>query len=125
LPNWPRGYISLTAYKALAIACYISRKKIGVIGFDNTEYQSISCNLQNRLILKPGSARHFFPQVSSEVDITSHYSSGMSDFFYVASMHFASLKNFPTDRIRNLDINSLTDAFEKDTIENFINLYGV
>jgi hypothetical protein len=115
----PRGYTSLTAYKALAIALHISSKPVGIIGFDNSEFHFLRSDEHNRTLLIPGKLRHFFTQESESVDLSNLFPEGLGDALYAASLAFKSLEIFPKERIVNLDLNSLTDAFPKKTLEGF------
>jgi hypothetical protein len=49
-PMYPRGYLSLTLYKALAIAVWINYRKIFIIGMDNTYPRNIYCDQENKFI---------------------------------------------------------------------------
>lgn len=119
-PTFPRGYISLSAYKTIAIALYIGQGPIAIIGFDNTEFKHFESDELNQILLAPNKDRHFFSQQSELINLTTDYLYGMSDVMFVASMHFKNLWKFPKDRIFNLDKNSLTDYFKKMDLENFI-----
>lgn len=114
-PLRPRGYLSLTAYKALAIAKYIDYKKIGIIGFDNDQFRSLKGTTDNRLIQ---GSRHF-EKYHDDVDLSHFYSNGICDYFYETSLVFLDLRRFMSSKIINLDETSLVDAFEKLNLDNF------
>jgi hypothetical protein len=115
----PRGYSSLTAYKALALAIHLTEAQVGIIGFDSTEFHFLKSDSNNNLLLHPGEGRHFFKQESEIIDISNLYPNGVGDVLYTASLVFASLRNFPISRIINLDENSLVDVFKKIPLSNF------
>lgn len=106
-PIFPRGYSSMTLYKALALAKWQGYKRIFVIGMDNTYPRNVYCDHENRLIRL---------ELHAEAD---NYTLDMSDLFhnmdnYIASMIrlFRDAHLFKGDVV-NLDPFSLTDAFEK------------
>jgi hypothetical protein len=115
----PRGYSSLTAYKALALALHLTKARVGIIGFDNTEFHFLKSDSHNNSLLIPGEDRHFFKQESEIIDISNLYPNGVGDIIYTTSLVFASLRNFPIARVINLDENSLVDVFKKIPLSSF------
>jgi hypothetical protein len=110
-PLRARGYLPLTAYKALAFADFMGFDKIFIIGFDNSMFKTIHVTDDNRLVQF---ANHFFAQGGVEKDITHHFPNGIADYFYDVSLCFATLSRcFRSDKIFNLDPESLVDSFTK------------
>lgn len=114
-PLFPRGYSTLTAYKALAFALYRGYKKLYVLGIDNTMYRTLRVDEKNNLLQDsnhiPGSQNY------TGLNLSRHYPGGTSDYFHDLALVFSDLKRaFFDDRIINLDKNSMVDAFRK--VEN-------
>jgi hypothetical protein len=116
-PLRPRGYLALTAYKALAFASFLGFNRIYIIGIDNTMFRSIAVDDKNRLIQYPN---HFFSQGAVTTDISGMYPNGMSDYFRDMSLCFSSLtKYFSHLPVVNLDEDSLVDCFPKESVTSF------
>lgn len=110
-PLRARGYIALTAYKALAFAHHLGYDAVYIIGIDNTMFRTVSVDTSNRLIQAPN---HFFERGGKSADLSSTYPRGMGDYFADMSMCFSSLRRcFIGTRTFNLDPNSLIDVFLK------------
>lgn len=114
-PLFPRGYISMTLYKALAWAVHLGYSKIGVIGMDNTYPHNIFndednhiCNLETHSGIDDYlvDQSDFYENVAARLD-------SLSRLFY-------HLSYFPDKSIVNLDPYSLTDAFDKLSLSDFI-----
>jgi len=117
-PIRPRGYLALTAYKALAFASYLGFNRIYIIGIDNSMFRSIAVDEKNRLVQYPN---HFFEQGAVTSDISDLYPKGMSDYFRDMSLCFSSLsKYFSHLPIVNLDENSLVDCFIKESSSSLL-----
>ena len=58
----PRNYLTMTAYKALSVACYLGFKKIYIAGFDNDYFKAIKVDKENRIYYKE---EHYIEQWSS------------------------------------------------------------
>lgn len=107
-PIYPRGYTSMTLYKALAVAIWFNYRKIYIIGMDNTYPRNIYCDQDNKFI-------------NHEVHAgTKDFSSDQSAFYknigdalIQISFLFYDVRKFRNDKILNLDPYSLTDAFKK------------
>jgi hypothetical protein len=112
-PTKARGYIALTAYKALAISVYFGYKRTYVIGIDNSMFRNIAVSEQNELIEKPN---HFFSQGGIVRNVSNQYPNGIADYFNDMALCFFSLRHcFRNKGIVNLDMESLVDCFEKKT----------
>jgi hypothetical protein len=113
-PLFPRGYMSLTLYKALAWSIYLGYNSIGVIGMDNTLPKNIYNNEENRV--------HFIANQAGTddclVDVSS-YHSNVASYYYDVFKIFHHLEYFPNKNIFNLDPYSLTDRFRKVNKKNF------
>jgi hypothetical protein len=119
-PLFPRGYMSLTLYKALAWSIHLGYKSIGVIGMDNTLPKNIYNNEDNRVHLLANQAGID----DCLVDVSS-YHSNVASYYYDVFKIFHHLGYFPNNNIFNLDPYSLTDRFrkvkKKDFFEDKIN----
>ena len=110
-PILPRGYASLTAYKALAVANYLGYRRISVLGIDNTMYQGLHVSLSNQILLKD----HHFYRSDKDVDLSKFFPNGVADYFYDLSLCFMYLKSCfsKLNHVINLDEQSLVDSFTK------------
>lgn len=108
---YPRAYLSMTAYKALAIACFMGFKKIYISGFDNDYFKNITVDIENNLYY---TNMHFKEQGDSKIrKVTHSEASNIAELLLGFSLLFEDLYGFPKDRIINLDKESLVDAFSK------------
>lgn len=115
-PTRPRGYGSLTSYKALAIACFAGYSRIGIIGFDNSQFRTVYTSPENRIFQKS----HYFYDESRDLELTDSLHNGITDYFYDASNTFSYLRMFNNFPIVNLDQDSLADKFTKiNNLEDF------
>ena len=115
-PLLPRGYISITLFKALAWSIYLGYKSIGVIGMDNTLPKNIYNDKYNRVHCvenNAGSDNRLLVDVSS-------YHLNVSSYYYDVFRIFDNLDYFPNKNIVNLDIYSLTDRFKKVSKKSFL-----
>jgi hypothetical protein len=114
-PLYPRGYLSMTLYKALAIAIWFNYRKIFIIGMDNTYPRNIYCDQDNKFI------NHEIHAGSKDfsVDQSDLYKSIGDGLTEIAQL-FYDARKFNNKKILNLDPYSLTDAFEKmnESIDN-------
>lgn len=120
-PEHPRAYVSLTAYKALALAVYMGYDKIYLTGFDNSFFKNLFCDPDNVLYRLP---EHF--------DSKAYYFDGtrvplfnkdrrMHQEMIGSSRIFSDLYKFPGTHIFNLDPESYTDRFKKLDIRSLTN----
>ena len=110
-PTKARGYIALTAYKALAVSLYFGYRQTYIIGVDNSMFRNIAVDAQNDLIENPN---HFFSQGGIVRNVSSQYPNGIADYFNDMALCFFSLRHCFSNRgIINLDPESLVDCFEK------------
>lgn len=123
-PRFPRGYLSMTLYKALAIAIHMSYEKIYTIGMDNTYPRDIYVNHENKIFTlerHADSNSYLFDQsrLMPSIDVWAQ------DLFF----NFHDLRKcFQGRQIVNLDCYSLTDAFPKvvkhDQIDAILAAHG-
>lgn len=115
-PLHPRGYLSVTALKALAITDFLGFKQIGVIGLDNTFFKGLRVTQELQMIENSHHAsngQHF------NSTLGDFWKLGVSDYFYFVSLNFYFLKKyFSNKRFVNMDRSSLVDAFSKITSES-------
>jgi hypothetical protein len=120
-PLFPRSYLTLTAYKAIALAIYLGYDKIYIAGLDNTHILDIGCDAENRIYRKKN---HFYKLKDENDSDNRDYKMGlgrnelprnrnMAQEIMAYSRLFGDLYRFAHHKIYNLDINSLTDAFCK------------
>lgn len=103
-----RGYISMTAYKALAWAHFLGFEAIHIIGIDNTYAKDVYCDRNNRIVLIEKHA----DENDFSLDISNEYQS-MAAFFFNVTLLFHDLKYFEECPIINLDQESLIEIFPK------------
>jgi len=115
-PLRPRGYLSVTALKALAISDFMGFKEIGVIGLDNTFYKGLKVTQDLEMVenaYHASNGQHFNSQLGD------FWKLGVSDYFFFVSLNFYFLKKyFSKKRYVNLDRSSLVDAFTKIKIDS-------
>jgi hypothetical protein len=107
-PLLPRGYLSMTLYKALAFAVYLRYQSIGVIGMDNTYPRSIYADKKNRVFnleTHAGTKDYLLDMSIIHLNVASHLDEIVR--------HFYHLEYYPNKNIVNLDPYSLTDRFKK------------
>ena len=110
----PRGYMSMTAFKAIASALYLGFDQIYVIGVDNSMYLTASVDDKNDLFQRP--LHYYGERETPQESMNGFYSGGMSDYLYDHARCFWDLKHlFGRPQVINLDPASLTDAFDKST----------
>jgi hypothetical protein len=105
-PLFPRGYSSMTLYKALAIALFFGYKKIGIIGMDNTYPRQIYNDKNNKIITHETS-------ISTKEHLVYHRGDTVATTLDLYIRNFMDLLYFPKKNIFNLDLYSLTDRFKK------------
>jgi hypothetical protein len=120
-PLYPRGYQSMTLYKALALAIWFDYRKIYVIGMDNTYPRNIFCDQDNKFI-----SHEIHAETNDySLDLSSLYNSVGDGLTNMAEIFYDTQK-FKNNKILNLDPYSLTDVFKKmkqsiDKLSNVLN----
>lgn len=108
-PRFPRGYASLTLFKALAFAIHMGYDQICLLGMDNTFPRDIFCDNQNRIYRlerHAGRGDTLFNQsaVYPSMDV---WAQDLLELFSDLNRCFTG---YP---VLNLDPYSLTDTFRK------------
>jgi hypothetical protein len=118
-PVKPRGYLTLTLYKALGFAIYLGYEEISILGMDNTLFKTHVSDAQNRV-------RQFgdyaYEDDGRVWDYTDTFLDGMAGAFTMYSHLFGDLSKFKGP-IQNLDPQSLTTAFPKTSTHRWVNLH--
>jgi len=113
-PLFPRGYISMTLYKALAWAIFLEYSEIGVIGMDNTYAKTLYNDSLNRVCnVESHAGGEDYLSDQSELFAT------VADLMEELTLLFRHLEYFPNENIVNLDQHSMTDRFPKVPLEQF------
>jgi hypothetical protein len=113
-PCFPRGYSSLTILKAISVALYMGYDKIYILGVDNTEFNSLVGDLENRILLNTD---NLYADNSLNRNVYFHSSAGgAAGAFLQYANWFGDFGKFPKNRIINLDTESLIDAFPKSKV---------
>lgn len=110
-PRFPRGYVSMTLYKALALAIHMGYQETYLIGMDNTYPRDIFCDNNNKILRRE---RHAGGG-DYMIDITKLIPSmdvQMQDIF---NLFYDLRRCFQGVGVINLDPYSLTDVFQKIT----------
>lgn len=115
-PIKPRGYRTMTAYKTLAIACYMGYETIYICGFDNDYFKAISVDENNDAYIID---KHFYDQ-GIKIRTTPSVGKGMGDILWEHHRLFKNLELFTHHNITNLNKNGLIDTFSK---KHNLNLY--
>lgn len=121
-PRFPRGYASLTLFKALAIAIHMGYDEICLLGMDNTFPRDTFCDSENRIYRlerHAGGDDTIFDQsaVYPSMDV---WAQDLLDLF--SDLHRCFM-GYP---ILNLDPYSLTDTFRKiESLASFDTALGI
>lgn len=116
-PIFPRGYVSMTLYKALAWAIHLNFAETGIIGMDNTYPRNIYCDKNNRVLnLEVHGGLNDY--VLDQTDDNSNIATVLDHLLLI----FYHLEFFPTEKIVNLDPYSLTDRFKKIDFHDFFTI---
>jgi hypothetical protein len=108
-PIFPRGYASMTAYKALSISVFMGYRKINILGIDNSNYRNLTFTPNNQILQHPF---HFGPY-GSTVNFSEALGFNSARYFLDLAQVLADLELFKGCEIFNLDIESVIDSFEK------------
>lgn len=108
-PLKPKGYPSMTAYKALAIACYLGYDTIYICGFDNDYFKTITVDENNDLYFLD---KHYYDTgIKHKTEPIA--GKGLGNYLWENHLLFKGLELFNQHNIINLNKNSLVDAFSK------------
>ena len=108
-PRYPRGYLSMTLFKALAISIHMGYDEIFILGMDNSYPRDIFCDSTNtifRLERHAGESDTIFDQ-SAYYPSMDVWAQDLFDLF--KDLH----RCFKGHSVLNLDPFSLTDVFRK------------
>lgn len=110
--RFPRNFSSMTAFKAIQIACFLGYDKIMIAGFDNNYFKTIEVD-QNNTIWEMDA--HFYDGAGKKRKVArpAYTCDNMAEYLVSSSMLFRDLTKFPKNKIENLIVNSLVDAFPK------------
>lgn len=108
-PTRPRGYPSMTAYKALAIACHLRYDSIYICGFDNDYFKTITVDENNDLYYIN---KHYYDN-GIKRKIAPNVGEGLGNYLWEHHLLFKGLELFNHHNIINLNNNGLVDAFSK------------
>ncbi len=108
-PRFPRGYVSMTLFKALALAIHIGYKQIYLIGMDNTYPRDVFCDQNNKIL---NYERHagiddYLLDQTPFIPSMDVWAQDMFQLFYDLRRCFSG------SQVLNLDCYSLTDVFPK------------
>jgi hypothetical protein len=108
-PRFPRGYVSMTLYKSLALAVHMGYKEIYLIGMDNTYPRDIFCDSSNHIYRRERHAggSDYLVDMTSLLPSMDVQMEDIFNLFYDLRKCFAGLN------VLNLDCYSLTDVFPK------------
>jgi hypothetical protein len=113
-PCFPRGYSSLTILKTIAVALYMGYDKIYILGVDNTQFKSLVGAFDNKTLLETNDLYGENSLVHMKYVFGS--AGGIAGQFLQYANWFGDFKKFPKEKIINLDMESLIDAFPKQKI---------
>ncbi|WP_345247148.1 hypothetical protein [Nibrella saemangeumensis] len=107
----PRSYVSMTAYKALAAACYMGYSQIYICGFDNDYFLNLMVDEKNDMYYID---RHFYDKPGSTPSkIRDTNARSVGELLYFHHYLFKHLEKFKSYPIINLNREGLVDCFPK------------
>jgi CMP-N,N'-diacetyllegionaminic acid synthase len=108
-PRMPRGYLSMTLFKALALAIHMGYDQIYLVGMDNTYPRDIFCDEKNRILNyeRHAATADYLIDVSSQIPTMDVWAQDIFQLFHDLRRCFSGTK------VLNLDCYSLTDVFPK------------
>ena len=111
-PTHPRGYASMTAYKAIAFAIHMRFEQVCISGIENTWYRGLRVTEGGRIFQD---SIHVGDGYAEPIDMTDYYKNGVGDYFYDLALMFLSFKNAFGNQgnLLNLDNNSIIDFIPK------------
>lgn len=107
----PRGYLSMTAYKALAAACFMGYDKIYICGFDNDYFLNLVVDENNEIYYID---KHFYDAKGApEKRVKDVHSKSVGELLYFHHYLFTHLGKFKKFPIINLNTKGIVDCFTK------------
>lgn len=120
-PTRPRGYVSVTLYKALALALYFGYDRVYILGLDNTEFHAYSGNEKNEIIHSRNSyAKETMSENKDDGRTMKEFTSGIAGRMNSYAHLFGDLQKFNKGNVINLYRKSLVDAFSKKSDSNLV-----
>lgn len=107
LPTRPRAYIGMTAYSALAIACFLGFDQIKIIGFDTSFHKFVELNKDRQLVIRRNFHAHAEHDEENEFKLFDQTAGLMEE----TARMFHDFHLFDRYPIENLDPATLVDAF--------------
>jgi hypothetical protein len=108
-PLFPRGYVSMTAYKAISIATFLGYRKTNILGIDNSNYRNLTFTLDNQVLQHS----YHFETYGPTVNFTQTLGFNSARYFLDLAQTLEDLELFKGLNIINLDTESVIDTFEK------------
>ena len=108
-PRMPRGYLSMTLFKALALAIHMGYDQVYLVGMDNTYPRDIFCDQKNRILNyeRHAATADYLIDVSSQIPAMDVWAQDIFQLFHDLRRCFSGTQ------VMNLDCYSLTDVFPK------------
>ena len=107
----PRCYVSMTAYKALAAACYMGYSQIYICGFDNDYFLNLVVDENNDMYYID---RHFYDKSGGQPSkVRDANAKSVGELLYFHHFLFKDLEKFSDYPIINLNQQGLVDCFSK------------
>ena len=108
-PRMPRGYLSMTLFKALALAIHMGYDQVYLVGMDNTYPRDIFCDQKNRILNyeRHAATPDYLIDVSSQIPTMDVWAQDIFQLFHDLRRCFSGTQ------VMNLDCYSLTDVFSK------------
>lgn len=107
----PRGYMSWTGMKALAIACYLGFSEIYICGMDYDMFRNLKVNENCEPYWL---VEHFYDDDELKGYKIDKSSNTTGEILYFAHLNFTVHEKFKEFPIFNLDPESLVDTFSKN-----------
>lgn len=107
----PKGYVSMTLFKAISAACYMGYETIYICGFDNDYFKKFEVDEDNNIFVPD---EHFYSKENLEsVKRKEQFHKSMGEVLINTTLNFTGLEKFKKNPIINLDKTSLVDSFSK------------
>lgn len=107
----PRCFVSMTAYKALAAACYMGYSQIYICGFDNDYFLNLVVDDNNDMYYID---RHFYDKTGGQPSkVRDAHAHSVGELLYSHHFLFKDLERFKSYPIINLNQQGLVDCFPK------------
>lgn len=114
VPTKARGYSSMVAYNALAVALFLDYSKVYIAGIDNDLFRRLYRDEDRLLRYSSGTHHHPTDWTDHVVGQTAEgniYRGGVAAYFENVGRVFGELALFRDDRVVHVDRNTLVDDF--------------